>query len=58
MMVCFGCTLTPSLNMTDVSSYSEIANEQLDEIEASGDAKLDGNILVICDFILGHPADT
>jgi len=44
--------------MTDVSSYSEIANEQLDEIEASGDAKLDGNILVICDFILGHPADT
>ena len=43
--------------MSDVSGYSEIANDQLDEIEASGDAELYDDILVLCEFILGHPAD-
>jgi hypothetical protein len=42
--------------VSDVSGYSEIANEQLDEIEASGDANLYNDICVLCEFILDHPA--
>lgn len=40
--------------MSNVSGYSEIANEQLDEIEAS-DADLYNDICVLCEFILDHP---
>jgi hypothetical protein len=42
--------------VSDLSGYSEIANEQLDEIEASGDANLYNDICVLCEFILDHPA--
>ena len=41
--------------MSDVSGYSEIANEQLDEIETS-DEELYNDICVLCEFILDHPA--
>ena len=40
--------------MSDDSGYSEVANEQLDEIEAS-DADLYNDILTICEFILASP---
>lgn len=43
--------------MSDVSGYSEIANDQLDEIEASGDPELYDAILVICEFVLDRPAE-
>jgi hypothetical protein len=36
------------------SGYSEIANEQLDEIEAS-DANLYSDVVTICEFILDNP---
>ena len=39
--------------MSSVSGYSEIANEQLDEIEAS-DAELYNDICVLSEFILDH----
>jgi hypothetical protein len=41
--------------VSDVSGYSEIANAQLDEIEAS-DAELYNDICVLCEFILDQPA--
>lgn len=37
--------------MSNDSGYSEIANEQLDEIEAS-DANLYSDVVTICEFIL------
>ena len=37
-------------------SYSEVANEQLDQIEAS-DASLYNDIVTICEFILDNPAE-
>ena len=40
--------------MNNVSGYSEIANEQLDEIELS-DADLYNDVCVLCEFILDHP---
>jgi hypothetical protein len=40
--------------VSNVSGYSEIANEQLDELEAS-DADLFNDVCVICQFILDHP---
>ena len=40
--------------MSDVSGYSEIANEQLDEIDAS-DAELYNDVRVLCECILDHP---
>ncbi|MGC2174928.1 MAG: hypothetical protein WA614_05645 [Acidimicrobiales bacterium] len=40
--------------MSDISGYSEIANEQLDEIETS-DADLYNDVCVLCEFILDHP---
>jgi hypothetical protein len=43
--------------VSGVSGYSEIANEQLDEIEASDDAQLYNDICVFCEFILDHPAE-
>lgn len=41
--------------MSDDSGYSEIANEQLDEIESSN-SNLYNDILTICEFILESPA--
>ena len=43
--------------MTDeiVGSYSEIADEQLDELEAEGDADLYNDILTLCHFIFSSP---
>jgi hypothetical protein len=43
--------------VSDVSGYSEIANDQLDEIEDSGDPGLCDAILVVCEFVLDHPAE-
>ena len=40
--------------MSNVSGYSEIANEQLDEIGLS-DADLYNDVCVLCEFILDHP---
>jgi hypothetical protein len=36
-------------------SYSEIADEQLDEMEAGGDADLYNDILTLCHFIFSSP---
>lgn len=41
--------------MSDDSGYSEIADKQLDEIEAS-DASLYNDVVTICEFILDNPA--
>jgi hypothetical protein len=40
--------------VSNVSGYSEIANEQLNEIEAS-DVDLYNDVCVLCEFILDHP---
>ena len=40
--------------MSNDSGYSEIANEQLNEIEAS-DANLYSDVVTICEFILDNP---
>ncbi len=39
--------------MSDVSGYSEIANEQLNEIETSN-SDLYNDVCVLCEFILDH----
>jgi hypothetical protein len=41
--------------VSEVSGYSEFANDQLDEMGAS-DPELYNDICVLCEFILGHPA--
>jgi len=41
--------------VNDDSGYSEVANEQLDEIEAS-DSELYDDLVTICEFILDQPA--
>lgn len=43
--------------MTDefVGSYSEIADEQLDEFEAEDDADLYNDVLTLCHFIFSSP---
>lgn len=43
--------------MSDVSGYSEIANDQLDEIDTSGNSDLYDALLIICEYILDHPAE-
>lgn len=43
--------------MTDefTGSYSEIADEQLDELEAGGDIALCNDVLTVCQFIVNAP---
>ena len=41
--------------MNDDSGYSEIANDQLDEIETT-DPELYNDIVTVCEFVLDHPA--
>jgi hypothetical protein len=38
-----------------VGSYSEIADEQLDELEAGGDADLYNDVLTLCHLIFSSP---
>ena len=42
--------------MSDVSGYSEIAKGRLDEIDSSGNSDLYDALLIICEYILDHPA--
>lgn len=40
--------------MSDDDSYSEVADGQLDEIEAT-DVDLDNDVLTVCELIFTHP---
>lgn len=39
----------------DGGDYSEVADAQLDELEAGGDVELYNDILTVCQFIFDHP---
>jgi hypothetical protein len=36
-------------------SYSEVANEQLDDIEAGDDTELSNDVVATCEWILSNP---
>ena len=41
--------------MSGLKGYSEIANDQLDEIERGDDLDLYDALLDVCEFVLAHP---